>query len=82
MKGGRTSWSSSFISLSFYTLPWHLFFSRKGKDPEIDGFLLWHTWQFLGMQVCSSHEDKRGFSRHLDNFGPANSMNSMKQGYG
>lgn len=82
MKGGRTSWSSSIISLSFYTLSWHLFFARKGKDPEIDGSLIWHIWAFLRMHVCSSHEDKRGFFGHLDNFNPTNHTNSVEQAYG
>lgn len=82
MKAGRTSWSSSIISLSFYTLPWHLFFARKGKDPEIDGSLIWHTWAFLGMQVCSSREGKRSLFWHFGQFDPANLTNSVKHGDG
>lgn len=81
MKAGRISWSSSIISLSFFTLPWHLFFARKGKDPEIDGALIWHTWAFLGMQVCSSREAKRSLFQHFGQSDPANPSNSVKQDY-
>lgn len=70
-KGWKNILEQQFYKPGLLCLPWHLFFARKGKDPEIDGSLIWHTWAFLGMQVCSSDEDKRGFFRHLDNFGPA-----------